>query len=115
MSQAVSSPRIRKPRGDPVMRALRICLFAFLAASLVGCSSNKSDAPAPEPERDAAMPEPTETDANVPDEPDPEPDPDPDPEPDPDPDPEPEASFVIALAKDKLPILQGTREELVVE
>src|SRR5262249_53259166 len=95
-------------QGDPVMRSLRIHLFAVLATALIGCgSASKHEAHSPEPERDAAVPDATEPDAKVPDAPEPDAAGHDEPEPT-------GGSVVLTFAKDKLPILQGTRAKLVV-
>jgi uncharacterized delta-60 repeat protein len=70
-------------------------LFAIITASWVGCQS-KDEAPAPEPENEPEM------DAAMPDASEPE-------------QPEATGSFILTLATEKLPILQGTSEKLVVK
>ena len=82
------------------MRFVFACSRSF-ATSLLGCPAKHDEpTPEPEPELDAGMPDAAapEPDASLPDEPE----------------PAPEGSFVLSWRHDKLPILQGTSEELVV-
>lgn len=78
------------------MNPLRFLVLTTAAAVLAACNPSESSptpepAPEPEPEVDAAVPD---AEVEVPD--------------------EPEGSFTLTLDTDKLPILQGTSEELVV-